>query len=178
MFKLRLFLVFLLMLGICAHAFALDAETAEGLNVQVAVTDAFRFSDWSKKKREKRSIKTINEVKPEQTFYIGVLVSGFGIDNQGAIDLTADLTLRSPDGKVYYEQKNACRSKGVIPPDNIFVMLNPTLDFILKKDDYPGIYALEVMVKDNILNNAARGEYKLALVNDNSLTSNLPRPKK
>jgi hypothetical protein len=109
-------------------------------------------------------IKTIHEIERNQTFYGAVVVNGYGVDNQGKIDLTGDLMILEPDGKVLFEDKDKLKikmEKGGLPGG--FLMFEATFGFVLEDSDPLGTYTVKAIVTDNILNKVATGEYKITL---------------
>jgi hypothetical protein len=163
--KIRFVFIFVLFLGVFNFLFALDPSPEGILDVKVAVSESPSYiSDWVKKSSEEPIfIKAIKEIKPGQTFYVAFIVSGFGVNEQGFMDLEADLILKSPDGEVGFEQKNASKAKGPVGSVNAFVMLDPALDLTLQKENDPGVYVIKAVVKDNVLNKTATGDYEIKL---------------
>lgn len=163
-------IVFLLITGlfltIPLKGFALDAQPQGQLEVIVVACSSPNFiNEWvGASYAHAPTIETIKEVKRGQTMYVAVIVSGFGIDNKGGTDLVGDFMLLEPDAKVATEQKNVFHYKanrGGLTGG--FVMMDPTLDLVLEEGDAEGAYTIRAVVRDNVLNKTATGEYKVVL---------------
>lgn len=112
-------------------------------------------------------IKTINQVIPEQTFHVAVIVAGFGIDTQGAAHLTGDFKLVGPDGSVVMQDEGIYKLdlKGLQSAPIGLYMLNPVLDITMESKDAPGAYNIKVKVRDTTSNNTADASYIVNLIN-------------
>lgn len=97
------------------------------------------------------SDKIVREFIRGETAYCAFLAKGFTRDNKGRVNLSADIKFTYPSGEII-KRRNFARSKKFIPQEQegMAVVLNNGLDIIFDKDDFLGMYTLEVTVKDKL----------------------------
>jgi len=154
-----------LLLFMAFNIFALDPNPQGELDVQIAVSGSPEYiRQWIRRSSsEPIFIKSIKEVVPGQTFYVAFIVTGYGINEKGMIDLIGDFVLEGPNGEIIVDRKKICISKGPIIVPTGFVMLDPALDLTLEEESPEGVYVIKAVVRDNVFNRTAKGEYNITL---------------
>ena len=94
--------------------------------------------------------KIVREYIPEETAYCAFFVQDFSTDSTGAFNLSADIKLSDPQGKVVFEEKNYAKAKGSISQSQKMLILDSSFDLEFDETDLLGMYTLEIFVKDNI----------------------------
>jgi len=151
------------------NIFALDPNPQGELAVQVVASDNFDYIDeWvSTPSKHDIHIKRIKEVIPEQTFYVAVIATGYGLNDKDTTDLTADFILQNPDGSIQFHEKNIFTHKrhmrNLTPA---FVMLDPAIDLTFEANDQEGEYVIKTILRDSNLDKTVTGKYTITLKNN------------
>ena len=90
----------------------------------------------------------VREYILEETAYCSFFVQGFSTDSTGAYNLSADIKLSDPQGKVVFEEKNYATAKGSISQSQKMIILDSSFDLVFDETDLIGMYTLEIHVKD------------------------------
>jgi hypothetical protein len=94
--------------------------------------------------------KMLQEYVIGQTVYCALLAKGFSADASGTVNLTADVKLFDPDGKLLFSQENFTTVNRVVDKTDKGVVFDNSFDLEFNKDDQVGMYSIEVLVKDNL----------------------------
>lgn len=156
-------LIFFLFLSV--NALALDPNPEGELAIQVVASATPEYiEEWVRTPPEHSSmINGVRQVIPEQTFYVAVIVTGYGLGEKSETDLIGDFILQNPDGTVMFDEKNVFAHKRVMKHRIGFVMLDPAVDLTLEEDDQRGTYTFQATVHDKVSGKTQRGEYKITL---------------
>jgi hypothetical protein len=90
-------------------------------------------------------------VRRDVPVFLTFFIAGPGIDASGAADVTADITVRKPDGTVYFEGKDAPCWSGKYPysPDSTQVA-DAKVKLRIEPNDPAGKYSIEATVHDKV----------------------------
>ena len=82
-----------------------------------------------------------------------LLLSGPGLDASGAADVVFDIVIHKPDGTIFAETKDAVCWKGKYDVSARSLQLSKgRMAFQINPGDLPGIYSVDVMVRDRVKN--------------------------
>lgn len=164
----RYFIFGLLILLPFFSAFSFDANPSGQLRVDVvAAASPDYIKQWvSTSFKDTIHIVPIKEVISDQTFYVAIIVTGYGINDKGMTDLVGDFVLQNPDGTLMFDEKNTFEHKKYMTHPEGFIMLDPAINLTLEKKDQRGVYTFKATIKDNILNKSVSGEYTFTLLDD------------
>ena len=83
--------------------------------------------------------------------FVAIFITGPGIDPNGAANVTADVTVRKPDGSIYFEGKDAPCWSGKYPyaPDSTQVA-DAKLKLRIEPKDPAGKYSVDAVIHDRI----------------------------
>ncbi len=90
-------------------------------------------------------------VRRDVPVFLTFFITGPGLDDSGAADVTADIIVRKPDGTVYFEGKDAPCWSGKYPyaPDSTQVA-DAKVKLRIEPRDPAGKYSVEAAVHDKI----------------------------
>ena len=90
-------------------------------------------------------------VRRDVPVFLTFFIAGPGIDASGAAAVTADITVRKPDGTVYFEEKDAPCWRGKYPyaPDSTQVA-DAKVKLRIESKDPAGKYLVEAIVHDKV----------------------------
>jgi len=160
------FILGLLALFPLINAFSFDANPSGQLRVDVvAAASGDYIKEWvSTSFKDAIHITPIKEVISDQTFYVAVIVTGYGVNDKGMTDLAGDFILQNPDGTLMFDEKNVFTHRKSMTHSEGFVMMDPAIDLTLEKKDQRGVYIFKATVKDNVLGKTISGEYSFTLL--------------
>jgi len=163
-----IFVLGLLILLPSIELFAFDPKPSGELKVDVvASTSQDYIKEWvSTSFKNTIHITPVKQVVPDQTFYVAVIVTGYGVNDKGLTDLDGDFVLQNPDGTLMFDEKNVFAHKKSMTHPEGFIMMDPAIDLTLEKKDQRGVYIFKATVKDNVLNKTISGEYNFTLVDN------------
>lgn len=167
--KISMFFIIGLMVSFpLINTFAFDPKPGGELKVDVVASASQDYiKKWvSTSFKDAIHITPVKQVVPDQTFYVAVIVTGYGVDNKGSTDLTGDFVLQNPDGTLMFDEKNIFAHKKVMTHTEGFIMMDPSIDLTLEKKDQRGVYIFRATVKDSILNKIISGEYSFTLIDN------------
>lgn len=101
--------------------------------------------------------------RANQKGYLVLVLTNYDLEKSGSVDLTAQLTLVGPDGKVIYEHRDLGKSAWGHPMQG-YLAIKPQVDFSFDKTDRPGTYTYRVTVADNLKGEVASAEGQVILV--------------
>ncbi len=79
-------------------------------------------------------------------------------------NLVGDFILENPDGSIQFNEKNIFTHKKLITKAFTgFVMLDPAIDLTPEENDPKGACVIKILVRDNVFNNTATGEYSITV---------------
>ncbi len=150
------------------NTFAFDAKPSGELKVDVVISASQEYiKEWiSSSFKSAVHIIPAKQVVPDQTFYVAVIVTGYGMNDNKMTDLTGDFVLQNPDGSLMFDEKNIFAHKKSMTHPEGFIMMDPSLDLTLEKKDQRGVYVFRATVKDKVLNKMVSGEYSFTLENN------------
>jgi hypothetical protein len=92
-----------------------------------------------------------SDVRRDVPIFLTFFITGPGLDASGAADVTADITIRKPDGNVYFQGKAAPCWSGKYPysPDSTQVA-DAKIKLRIEPTDPGGKYTVEATVHDKI----------------------------
>ena len=145
--------------------FAVGLSDQETLSVQVVVSDSSDFiKEWMvKPPHETIHLKPVKDIVPGQTIYVAVVVSGYGVNNNGQIDLVGDFIIKSPDGTTQVENNKISTHKKNFGGTGGFIMLDPAIILTFEEEDPRGTFVIKTVIKDNVLKKTGLGEYRISL---------------
>lgn len=113
------------------------------------INDESFFDNWSKPETPKVPItKTALRNKP---VFIIFLFMNPGLDQESKADVTADVIIKSPDGKIYGDFKDIEIWKNIYQgPRNSIQLGVGTLTIEIEDNEQLGIYTVEAILRDKI----------------------------
>jgi len=164
--KIFAFFIFgLLTLLPSINVYSFDANQSGQLRVDVVASVSSDYiKEWASTSfKDTIHIVPLKEVTPNQTFYVAIIITGYGVSDKSMTDLTGDFVLQNPDGTLMFDEKNVfTHNKSMTHPEG-FVMMYPAIDLTLEDKDRKGLYTFRATVKDNVLNKTVSGEYSFTL---------------
>ncbi len=156
--------VFAVFISVCS--FALEEKPQEELRAIVVVSDSADFvKEWfASNYHYAPRVDSIREAQRNRAFHVAVIVSGYGIDDSGKVDLSGTCSLIGPDGKALFEDVGALKiksDKGVLPGS--FLMFEETFDITLEDADPLGDYLVKAVIEDKVLGKTVSCEHKFSL---------------
>ena len=175
------FVIGVLLLFLPVLVFAVDPNPPGELRVDVVASANYDYIDkWTHTSPETAiHIKPIKYVIPNQTFYVAILVSGYGVDDKGKPDLSGGFVLQNPDGTLMFDEKNVFKllyAKSY--PKHSFIIMDPAIDLVLEQKDQEGMYVFKGIITDKVLNKTAIGEYRVTLQKNEGGQVSLPNSPK
>jgi hypothetical protein len=95
-----------------------------------------------------------------------IIFAGCGINKQGLADVTVDLVVIKPDGKIYAEMKDVTVFKKAPVSNKNLQLSDENLIIVIEKNDPDGVYEVQAKVKDNIKNVALDLKLKFSVDKD------------
>jgi hypothetical protein len=133
-------------------------------DVNLVITDAkdglSRWLAMTPKQRDR--ISREQHFRPNQKGYVAVVLTNYRAP-EANVDLTAQVSLVGPDGKVVYEHRDLGRSAWGHPLQG-YLAIRPDIDFSFDGSDVAGTYTYRVVVSDHIKGEIGRAEQKLVFV--------------
>ena len=124
----------------------------DGFGAQFILTESTKvFDDWNKPKTPHVITLKNNEAHRGVPFFTVLLFSNPGIDSKGNADVTAEITIRKPDGKIYGTEDLAVW-KGKSQATREIQLSREKLGIRIAPEDPGGTYTVEADVKDNVKN--------------------------
>ncbi|MBU0481241.1 MAG: AMIN domain-containing protein [Proteobacteria bacterium] len=114
---------------------------------------------------QKKGLKLLKEVKPNQETSTSFLVTGLTPDSDGNFSYVISIVLLDPFGKPMVNQPRYANVAGRAPAQPAFVLTEPELALILDNSDPVGDYKMIGIVQDLISNKVGRSSTKITLAN-------------
>lgn len=167
MIRSVILVVCMLVLLTPVNAFSLGPNPEGELSIQVvAAASPDYIREWvSAPSAHDIHIDRISEIVPEQTFYVAVIVTGYGLNTSTMTDLTGDLVLQNPDGSIQFDEKAMFSHRRKMGKQGrvSFLMMDPAVDLVLEEGDQRGVFVVKAIVTDRVLGKTATGEYEIVL---------------
>lgn len=162
---LPFFLVSLLFLFHPSIIHGLEPERIGTLRAYAACSDTPSYIEkWiSTPSSHGQRIRSVTTFAPGETAYTAVIVTGYTIADNGAINLEAGFEFIKPDGKVLFGEKKYAEARSTGHQEVAFVMLDPALDIGFDNTDTEGIYELRYYVTDNLAKKTIEASEKITL---------------
>jgi hypothetical protein len=127
-----------------------NRKTEEDFGAQLFLTEDKKFFDeWNKPQTPQLS--PSDRARRNVPLHTVVLFSNPGLDQSESADVTADITVRKPDGNIYAEQKNLVCWKGKYGGAPFSLQLaRSRLGIRIEPQDPMGSYSVEVVIRDNV----------------------------
>lgn len=127
-----------------------NRKSEKDFGAQLLLTeDGKFFEDWNKP--ETPNLTTAERARRNVPLHTVLLFSNPGLDKAESVDVTADITVRRPDGSVYADQKNLVCWKGKYGGAPFSLQLSQSrLGIRIEPQDPAGTYSVEAVVRDNI----------------------------
>ena len=161
----RVIILLLLSLFFKFNSFSLNANSQGKLEIHVVASATPDYiSQWvTGPFEEDIRIKAVKEVVPEQTFYVSVIATGYGVDNDSNTNLVGDFILENPDGSIEFYETDMFSHKKPMKHRTGFVMLDPALDLTFEEEDPRGAFIIKARIKDNTSGKIVTGKYSVIL---------------
>ena len=176
--KVSLFLILVLIVFLAKFCWAIDPASENNLKAFLTVSDSPEYiENWVKKPSDTPIIiKKVTAFIPNETVYIAFIATGFGVKNDGRIDLHADIEIIKPNGEILFSLQDYSKATGHSSKKPCFVMLDPALDLIFDNTDPQGIYILKAIISDGVSTQTATATEKIMLVSSTKLRNLLRTP--
>lgn len=125
-----------------------NIKSSKGFGAQLWVIDDERFfDDWNRP--EIPTIPVTRTAVRYEPVYVIILFLNPGLGNDSLADVTADITIRGPDGGVYGEFHDIeVWKRPYLAPQNSIQLAAGTLAIEIEEQDLLGRYTVEATVKD------------------------------
>ena len=123
-----------------------------------------KFREWlsaTPDQREKHA--KSQKFRPGQKGYLVLVLTNYKLDPDQDVNLTADLSLIAPDGKLVYQHRDLGKSAWGHPRQG-YLAIEPHVDFVFDRTDRPGTYTYRVTVSDHARGGVVTAEEKVVLV--------------
>ncbi|MEA3452263.1 MAG: hypothetical protein U9Q83_10230 [Bacteroidota bacterium] len=131
-----------------------NMKISKNLAVQLWLTDkeSELLKNWNTPSKGVE-IPTTNKIKIYKTLTAFIIFKGCKTDSKGNCNLTMDITVYQPDGKLYvtYLNKEVWKNRPT-PPNNSLGLSVDLLRFIMEPDEQMGIYKIDVILTDHFAN--------------------------
>jgi hypothetical protein len=127
-----------------------NRKSEKDFGAQLLLTEDTKFfDDWNKP--ETPQLNTTERARRMVPLHTVLLFSNPGLDQSESADVTADITVRKPDGSIYADQKDlpCWKGKYQAPPFSL-QLAQGRLGIRIEPNDPGGTYLVEVKIRDNI----------------------------
>ncbi|MFA5339394.1 MAG: hypothetical protein WC317_04485 [Candidatus Omnitrophota bacterium] len=107
--------------------------------------------------------KDVREYVRGETAYCAILVKGFSVNSDNSVDLSADIKVIDPSGNILLEQRDYAKSKASVSKDEQVINLDNSLDITFTEEDPLGMYTVELIIKDSVVNTSNKSQSTLLL---------------
>ena len=98
-------------------------------------------------------VQTTHSALRKQPIFVLITFANPGVDEKGLCNITADIVVKAPDGKLYGEIKDGdCWQNMSAPPKGNIQLGKVSMGIVIEEKDHPGKYIVEALVKDHIKN--------------------------
>ena len=102
-------------------------------------------------------IHAVHSALRKQPVFVLITFANPGADEKGLCNISADLAVKTPDGKPYGELKDAnCWKNMPAPPKGNIQLSKISMGIVIEEKDPSGRYIVEAIVKDHIKNTELR----------------------
>lgn len=131
-----------------------NIKSSNSFGAQLWLTDDQEYLKKWNQSTEGFFFHPLHSVLRGKPIFVIVLFAGQpGINDKNLCDITIDIIVKSPDGKIYGEQKNGdCWQNLPIPPKQEIQLCNSSMGIVIEEKDQSGRYTVEAIVKDKIKN--------------------------
>ncbi|MEO8216835.1 MAG: hypothetical protein ABI718_07120 [Acidobacteriota bacterium] len=141
-------------------------ETRRGdFNANLVITSSEeKFREWlsaTPVQRDKHA--RSQKFRPGQKGYLVLVLTNYKVDPDQDVNLTADLTLVGPNGKLVYQHRDLGKSAWGHPRQG-YLAIEPHVDFVFDRSDAPGTYTYRVTVSDHARGGVVTAEEKVVLI--------------
>jgi hypothetical protein len=155
-----------LFVATASHGF--EPEPMGTLKAYAACSDTPRYIEkWvATPASQGQEIRSVTSFAPGETAYTSVIVTGYTIGENGAINLEAGFEFIKPDGKVLFGEKKYAKAMSTGNKKVAFVMLDPALDIGFDNTDPEGVYELRYYVTDNLAGKSTEASETITLTKE------------
>lgn len=140
-----------------------QAEQALSAHIVMSPKDDFVGQWIAEGKPDSLPQSELTKVGIDETFYVAFLASGVAANHAERYRIHVDWKLYKPDGTVMFGEDNYARSSGPVMNEPGFYLTYPSLYIVFDKNDPPGKYRLEAVIKDKVAQTTARDSYHFEL---------------
>jgi hypothetical protein len=129
-----------------------NVKSKKGFGAQLFLTESAQFfEDWNKPETPKLKDLKDGKARRNVPIFTAILFADPGMDTNGSVDVTCDITVRKPDGNIYGEEKDVVGWKGKysVPTHNL-QLAQGRMGIRIEPQDPSGNYTVEVTVHDHI----------------------------
>ncbi|OGW85005.1 MAG: hypothetical protein A2987_03445 [Omnitrophica bacterium RIFCSPLOWO2_01_FULL_45_10] len=127
-----------------------NEKSKDGFGVQLwLTTDGNLYEEWSKPEVPEWTV--TKRAKRNKPVYAVIIFINPPVNEKGECDISGDILIRQPDGKVYADIKDfkIWQNKPAPPKNNIGLAEND-VTIMIENNDPLGIYTIDVLVKDRV----------------------------
>jgi hypothetical protein len=126
-----------------------NEKSKDGFGVSLWLTSDDINEQWNKPEVPK--ITVTKRVKRNKPVYIAIMFIYPSVNEKGECDITADILIRQPDGKVYADIKDfkIWKDRPAPPKDNI-QLAEGSITIIIEDAEPLGSYSIDALVKDGV----------------------------
>lgn len=126
-----------------------NAKSKNGFGVQLWLTPDDINEQWNKP--EVPEFKVTKRAKRNKPVYIAIMFIYPPVNDKGECDITGDILIRQPDGKVYADIKDfkIWKNRPAPPKDNI-QLAEDSITIMIEDAEPLGVYTVDVLVKDGV----------------------------
>lgn len=115
------------------------------------INDSSFFDSWNRP--ETPNLRVTNTAIRNQPVFVTIIFTNPGTDDSGKANVTADVTITSPDGKIYGEFKDIEVWQRAYPfTDNITQLAVEHIGIKIEDHEQLGTYRVAAVIKDKIRN--------------------------
>jgi hypothetical protein len=126
-----------------------NVKSKNGFGAQVWLTPNDIVDEWNKPEAPKIII--TKRAKRNTPVYITILFASPSVNEKGLSDISGDILIRQPDGKVYADLKNVdIWENRAAPPKGNIQLAEKTVAIVIENKDLLGTYSIDVLVRDDL----------------------------
>ena len=129
-----------------------NMKSKDGFGAQLILTESAQFfDDWDKPETPRLQTLEKNRAHRNVPVFTAITFVDPGTDASGSVNVTCNIVVRKPDGRIYGEQKDVVGWKGkyVVPPHHLQLSQGHMV-IRIEPQDPSGTYSVEVTVRDHI----------------------------
>jgi len=126
-----------------------NAKSKDGFGAQLWLTSNNINERWDKPGVPDFTV--TKRVKRNKPVYLAIIFIYPPVNEKGECDITGDILIRQPDGKVYADIKDFKIWKNrLAPPKDSIELAEGTIAIMIENTDPLGTYSIDVLVKDGV----------------------------